>query len=415
MDNKFIPKAVVAFAGARDHYQLPLALSEANWLEAFVTEMYWPADRRVFTRGIGKLLPTSMLNARFKVGIPSRRVSVPAKAFAAGAAMLARPQLQLNAAKDAALSERSRHIAARTGAAIFTYSYYAFEAFREGPNRPPLRFLFQVHPHPQSIRDLLREELQLTPHGQFSLQAEHELSWPDQHFERLCQEPTLANGWVVASSYSAQTLSDNGIARDKIHVVPYGVDTGAFKKRRSHPNPNKPFRVIFIGSLIQRKGLSYLLDAVKQLNSRNIEVVLCGRGTVDTDLIDHYKALNIEVKIGLPRDELVELIHGCDVFVLPSLVEGFAHVIVEAMACGLPIITTENTCGPDVIVEGEHGFIVPIRDATAIARHLQWGLDNRAQLAAMGDNAAQQAQQFTWQRFREGVRKAYVQMWRDNS
>ena len=214
MSNKF-PKAVVAFAGARDHYQLPLALSEVNWLEAFVTEMYWAADRRVFTRGIGKILSASVINARFKTGIPSRRVRVPAKAFAAAAAMLARPQLQLNATKDAALSERSRQIAARTGAAIFTYSYYAFEAFREGPNRPPFRFLFQVHPHPQSIRDLLRQELELTPHGKFSLQAEHELSWPAQHFERLCQEPNLANGWVVASSYTARTLSDNGIPRDK--------------------------------------------------------------------------------------------------------------------------------------------------------------------------------------------------------
>ena len=197
--------------------------------------------------------------------------------------------------------------------------------------------------------------------------------------------------------------------------MPYGVDTSAFTKRTNHPNFSKQFRILFIGSLIQRKGLSYLLDAVKQLNGRNIEVVLCGRGTVDTNLIEHYKELNIEVKIGLPRDQLVDLIHGCDVFVLPSLIEGFAHVIVEAMACGLPIITTENTCGPDVISEGEHGFIVPIRDATAIAQKLAWGIDNRDDLAAMGDAAARQAQLFTWERFRAGVRDAYQQMWRDNA
>ena len=414
MKRKTIPKAVVAFAGARDHYQLPLALSEANLLEAFVTELYWPADRRIFRRGIGKILPDSVINARFKTGIPSRRVSVPARAFIAATAMQARPQLQLNAAKDAALSERSRQIAARTGAAIFTYSYYAFEAFREGENRPPFRFLFQVHPHPQSIREILREELERTPHGSFSLQAEHELSWPAQHFERLSQEPQLANGWVVASSYTAQTLADNGIPREQIHVVPYGVDTSAFTKRQHHPDQNKPFRIVFIGSLIQRKGLSYLLDAVKQLNSRHIEVILCGRGTVDHDLIKHYSEINIEVKIGLPRDELVKLIHTCDVFVLPSLIEGFAHVIVEAMACGLPIITTDHTCGPDVITEGKHGFIVPIRDANAIAEKLQWGIDNREELAQMGDNAAAQAQLFTWERFRAGVRESYEQMWRDN-
>ena len=414
MNNQLMPKAVVAFAGARDHYQLPLALNEANLLEAFVTEMYWPADRKVFMRGIGKALPASLIKARFHADLPSRHVRVPARAFATAMAMQARPQLQLNAIKDAALSERSRQIAARTGAAIFTYSYYAFEAFRDGKNRPPFRFLFQVHPHPQSIRDILREELELTPHGSFSLNAEHELSWPAQHFQRLSQEPNLANGWVVASSYTAQTLSNNGIPRDKIHVVPYGVDTSAFVKRDHHPNSKSPFRIVFIGSLIQRKGISYLLDAVKKLKSRTAQVVLCGRGFVDTDLIEHYKEIDIEIKIGLPRDELVNLVHDCDVFVLPSLVEGFAHVIVEAMACGLPVITTDHTCGPDIITEGKHGFIVPVRDANAIAEKLEWGINNREELAVMGDNAAQQAQLFTWEKFRTGVREAYYQMWRDN-
>ena len=405
-----LPKAVVAFAGARDHYQLPLALSEADLLQTFVTDTYWPADRQVFMRSLGKVLPASAIGARFCAGIPSRRVSVPARAFVAAAGMQIKRDLNWNAHKDASLSERARQVATRTGSAIFTYSYYAFEAFREGENRPPHRFLFQVHPHPQSIRTILRDELELTPHGQFSLRAEHELSWPDKYFQRLSQEPTLANGWVVASTYTARTLSDNGIPNEKIHVVPYGVDTSAFSKRIHAPNSDQPFRVLFIGSLIQRKGLSYLLDAVRQLKSRNVKVMLCGRGVVDSELIQTYSDLDIEVKIGLPRDELVRLVHTCDVFVLPSLIEGFAHVIVEAMACGLPVITTENTCGPDVLTEGQDGFIVPIRDARAIAEKLEWGISHRDELAAMGERAADTAALFTWERFRQGIRQAYAQM-----
>lgn len=405
------PRAVVAFAGARDHYQLPLALSEADLLQAFVTETYFPADRPWFNHSLGKVLPASLVNARFCAGIPSRRVRVPARAFAASVGMQALPRFEWNAAKDASLSERSRRLAARTGAALFSYSYYAYEAFRDGPDRAPFRFLFQVHPHPQSIRALLTEELERTPHGQFSLRAEHEMSWSDQHFDRLAREPGLANGWVVASSYTAQTLADNGIARDQIHVVPYGVDTSAFAKRAAPPDFSQPFRVVFIGSLIQRKGLSYLLDAVRTLGSRHIKVLLCGRGAVDHDLLDHYKDLDVEVCLGLPRAELVRRVQQCDVFVLPSLVEGFAHVIVEAMACGLPIITTHNTCGPDILAEKQHGFIVPIRDANAIAEKLEWGINNRAELAAMGEAAANQAARFTWEKFRGGVREAYAKMW----
>ena len=410
MNSEPLPKAVVAFAGARDHYQLPLALSEADLLQTFVTDTYWPADRRVFMAGLGRVLPGSVVQARFAKGIPSRRVSVPARAFMAAAGMQLAPKLNWNARKDASLSARARQLSARTGAAIFTYSYYAFEAFREGENRPPFRFLFQVHPHPQSIRDLLSEELERTPHGQFSLRAEHELSWPAEHFGRLSQEPNLANGWVVASTYTAQTLADNGIPLDKIHVVPYGVDTSAFSKRTQAPARNEPFRAVFIGSLIQRKGLSYLLEAANSLGKDKVKVLLCGRGVVDHDLINHYPDVDIELHIGLPRDEMVRLIQTCDVFVLPSLVEGFAHVIVEAMACGLPVITTDHTCGPDVLTEGEDGFIVPIRDADAIAEKLAWGIDNRSQLAVMGDKAAARAGEFTWAKFRAGVREAYAQM-----
>lgn len=410
MNEKSLPKAVVAFAGARDHYQLPLALAEANLLESFVTDMYWSADKPLWIKTLGKVVPASAIKQRFRAGIPSDLVSVPPKAFGAAAGMMAFPKLQWNAPKDASLGRRARQIAARTDAAIFCYSYYAFEAFRNGKGNSSYRFLFQVHPHPQSIRELLREELELTPQGRFSLLAEHELSWPDRYFERLSQEPQLANGWVVASSYTAKTLSDNGIPREQIHIVPYGVDTSAFSKRTSHPQSDEPFRVVFIGSLIQRKGLSYLLDAVRLLQSRNVKVYLCGRGVVDHDLINHYGDLDVEVKIGLPREELVKLIHTCDVFVLPSLIEGFAHVIVEAMACGLPIITTQNTCGPDIITEGEEGFIVPIRDARAIAAKLEWGIENRAALAHMGDKAAARAALFTWERFRAGIRAAYAKM-----
>lgn len=404
------PKAVVTFAGSRDYYQLPLAMSEGKLLQSFVTDMYWPADRKSFSNSFGRVLPQSTIDARFCSVIPSCRTNVPIKALAIAASMHAFPKLALNAHKDAILSERARQIAERTHSALFCYSYYASEAFREGENRLPHRFLFQVHPHPQSIRELLLEEVELTPQGAFSLRAEHELSWPDKHFERLCREPGLANGWVVASSYTAKTLAANGISREQIHVVPYGVDTSAFVKRQRPPSSDEPFRIIFIGSLIQRKGLSYLLEAARLLKKRDVKIFLCGRGVVDNDLINHYSDLDIEVKIGLQRDELVQLIHKCDVFVLPSLVEGFAHVIVEAMACGLPVITTDHTCGPDIITEEDHGFIVPIRDARAIAQKLEWGIENREELAFMGDKAASQAALFTWEKFRAGIRDSYTQM-----
>jgi glycosyltransferase involved in cell wall biosynthesis len=99
-----------------------------------------------------------------------------------------------------------------------------------------------------------------------------------------------------------------------------------------------------------------------------------------------------------------------DVYVLPSLAEGFGQSILEAMSCGVPVITTPNTCGPDLITEGREGFIVPIRDAEAIAAKLEWCIANRGALKEMGRAAGEAAQRLSWARFRETVRAAYCRM-----
>lgn len=396
-------KAVVVMAGARDHYQMPLALHESGFLQALVTDMYWPADRSWFSRSASHLLPSHVISARYCAGLDSRRVRLSAKALSATALMKAMRTARLVRYADKALGRKARRLAMEEDAALFAYSYYASEAFKAEGEVPPCRFLFQLHPHPVAVRAVLREEIERVPQARSSLMAEHELALPDREFTEMATEPHLANGWVVASRFTAQTLIERGIPAEHICVVPYGVDHTAFAQRRAAPRAERPFTVLYVGSLSQRKGLSYLLDAIRSLNTKTIRLVLCGRGIVDARLIATYSDINVEVRIGLSRTELIRQAHSADMFVLPSLAEGFGHVILEAMSCGLPVLATPHTCAPDVIEHGKHGFIVPIRDAEAIAERIAWGMDNRAELAAMGEAAAVRARQFTWERFRAGV------------
>lgn len=402
------PRAVVALAGARDYYQLPLALHEGGMLQALVTDMYWPVDRKWFS--LGSLLPQELIAARCCPGLRGAQVRVPTLALCASAITKAVRSTRLNRYIDKVLGSEARRIAVRDNSALFSYSYYASEAFKRSGPLVKHRFLFQLHPHPETVRRLLLEEVDRVPHAKSSLLVEHEVSLPEREFDQLSGEAHSANGWVVASSFTASTLADHGIPRGEIHVVPYGVDHHAFAKRVRGPREEEPFTIIFVGSLVQRKGLSYLLDALRLLKSREVRVVLCGRGYLDTHFIGQYSDLNLEVNIGLDRAALVRKIHEANVFVLPSLAEGFAHVILEAMSCGVPVIATPHTCAPDVITEGVHGFLVPIRDPEAIAERLSWGIDNRAELAAMGEAAGEQARRFTWEQFRVGVREAYKEM-----
>ncbi|HJQ22297.1 MAG TPA: glycosyltransferase family 4 protein [Blastocatellia bacterium] len=404
------PKAVVALAGARDGFQLPFALSESGWLERLVTDLYWPADRQWFNSTLGKWLPKSWVQARFRPGLPSRAVTVSARALGAFAQMKIFPGLTSNRYKDKALGHHAKRIALREGAALFCYSTYAHAAFVGAGQQVPWRFLFQLHPHPQNVRRILLDEIERTPQARASLSAEYELALAEKEFDELASEAHLANGWMVASQFTAQTLIERGIPPAQVRVVPYGVDSSGFEQRAAAPPAEQPFTALFVGSLSQRKGLSYLLSAARLLKTKAARILLCGRGIVDTLLLAQYSDVCIEVKVGLSHADLVRQMHGADVLVMPSLAEGFGHVILEAMSCGLPVIATPHTCAPDVLEHGKHGFIVPIRDAEALAEHIAWGLENRAELAAMGEAAAVRARQFTWERFRAGVCAAYTKM-----
>src|SRR5262249_47571460 len=77
---------------------------------------------------------------------------------------------------------------------------------------------------------------------------------------------------------------------------------------------------------------------------------------------------------------------------------------------GLPVLTTPSTCAPDIMIDGQHGFVVPARDSGALVRAIEWGRKHRSELHRMGLAAGVQARQFTWQRFRDGIVRAYREM-----
>jgi glycosyltransferase involved in cell wall biosynthesis len=404
-----LPKSVVCFAGSRDYYQLALALQEAGLLEKLVTDLYWEPRRIPFGVRISDRFPT-LLTRHAKGLSPDQVITPPGvmvdRMLMATALASRTRQIRL----DRAIGLRARREAWKSRSALFSYSYYAARAFAPGEDRPRFRFLFQLHPHPVTVRKILKEEMIHSPKFAGSLQWEHELGDPQEHFNSLCEEPRLANGWVVASSYTAATLAENGVPRDRIHVVPYGVDFEKYPCRDCPPPSSRPFRVIWVGSMAQRKGLSYFLEAIRALPQDNLEVLICGRSAIDQQAIHEYGLKCVHVLKDLPTAALTAELRASDLFVLPSLAEGFGHAILEAMASGLPVLTTAATCAPDVFTDGEQGFIVPIRDSGALAEAITWGRQHRSQLFQIGQAAATRARTFTWDRFRTGIVKAYGKM-----
>jgi alpha-maltose-1-phosphate synthase len=169
-----------------------------------------------------------------------------------------------------------------------------------------------------------------------------------------------------------------------------------------HPQTktDKLFRALFVGRVGPRKGFHYLLQAWQELHLPDAELLAIGINEFPNNWLTQYQDIFRYIP-SLPHAALNEYYSTASVFVFPSLVEGFGLVLLEAMACGIPVITTPNTAGPDILTDGVEGFIVPIRDVAALKEKLEWCYSHPEELAQMGKAARQKAEQLTWGLYRQ--------------
>ena len=276
---------------------------------------------------------------------------------------------------------------------------YAKYAFTKNPIAP--KILFQFHPHTTFVKNILTKEMEINPVSKKSLLQEYEFSVSNEVLEDLAEEIHLASTVICASSITAQSLQEEGISSNNIKVISYGVETNLYPyKKREILKPNDVFHVIFIGSLNQRKGITYLLEALEGI--QNVVLHIVGRGIFDENLLTNYQT-TIELHKNISQEELVTLLHRSHCFVLPSLVEGFGQVILEAMATGIPIVASENTIAKDIIKDGVNGFVVPIRNAVAIKNKIQHLIAHPDLVTKIGDTGYKTAQNLNWPTFRKNL------------
>lgn len=405
-------KYTVVHGGARDSYQLPGAFAEKDLLGCFVTDAYRSSD---LVGTIIKMIPKSqlrfcdLLQEACIINDPRALITFLALSFSRRLLPLSLLS-NLHQRQNTYLSLRSYKEAVSRNNTLLCTSYYAGPAFKKidtfhkGKIR---KLLFQIHPEPCELKKLYLEELEIQPLWASTLHAEKELHISENELEELALEPRLADKILVASSYTMETLLSQGIDKSKISISPYGVDFQKYNTTGSvisQVTRKGPIHVVFVGSLIQRKGISYLLDAVKKFSVSELKLVICTRWIPDKNILSRFDLKNVEIRYHLSEKELIDQYKISDLFILPSIAEGYAHVIGEAMACGLPILATENTMARDCVTSGVEGFTIPIRSSTAIEEKLAHLVRNRDLLRHMGENACTRIQTHTWSAFRERVR-----------
>jgi len=212
---------------------------------------------------------------------------------------------------------------------------------------------------------------------------------------------------VVPSTFARLSYLQEGVAPDKVVTIPYGVRLEQFS---STGKRDDVFRVLCVAAVSLRKGIRYLLEAMSHLNLPNSELVL--RGSVLPEsrqiLAQYAGRFRLHPPMSRYTHELRDLYSQASVLVLPSIEDGFGMVMTEAMACGVPVIATTNTGAADLITEGTNGFIVPIRDATAIRERLEYLYRHPDERAAMGRAALDTARSLNgWGRYVDQVLCTY--------
>jgi glycosyltransferase involved in cell wall biosynthesis len=365
--------------GAREHYAVPRALKLGGLLDEFITDL-WIRP--------GTLLHPwkKRLTGRFHPGLAGAHVvapNIPALTFELKASLARENGWHLITRRNQwfqkhAVSQLARNHNGNEHT-VFAYSYAAKEIFEFARARGWRTVLGQIDPGPAEER-IVSALQQTSP-----IKHTHWEPAPKAYWDNWRAECLLADQIVVNSEWSKDALITEGIVPEKIQVIPVAYeaanDTGSF--HRHYPrafSAGRPLRVLFLGQINLRKGVAQLLEAVKLLSDEHVEFWFVGpmQVSVPQELKLHPKVRWFGVA---PRVAVESYYRDADVFILPTLSDGFGLTQLEAQAWKLPVIASRY-CG-EVVRDGFNGAILEEVSARAIAEVIRGFLRSPERLSSL--------------------------------
>jgi glycosyltransferase involved in cell wall biosynthesis len=381
--------------GARDHYCVPRGLHRMGLLEALITEA-WISPRSPLAWLPGTL--GERLRQRYDESLADAEVvhfSAAIAAFEARARLVGSRNIwnrmiaRNNWFQTQAVHTLKHKSKNKSGQVVFAYSYAAREILLAARELGCITILGQIDPGPAEHR-IVAEIYRRRGNEMFSWQR-----IPESYWEFWRQECDLCHGIVANSSWTRTALINEGLPAEKIYVVPLGYDPPeqAYRFARTYPKSfcaARPLRVLFLGSLIPRKGIHEMLEATALLRSAPVEFRFVGASGVECIRWEEYA--NVRRMGPIARERVHDCYREADVFVLPTHSDGFGLTQLEAMSWGLPLIASKN-CG-EVVSHGVNGILIPTVTAENIAEAVSWCLSNPTALDQMSNCALQTSHEF---------------------
>ena len=402
---------VVSQLGARRHYAVPRMLAANGRLAHFYTDICatqgWP---RLISALPPRILPKAIrrLNARIPRDIPPESMTTfPGFGLHCALRRLIGRTRNDETATALWAGRRLSELVARTGfqgaGALYAFSGEALEQLVAARSAGLFAMVDQVNAPRNVVDDLVAQEERRFPDWQ-SPGAED--THAAEYAARERAEWAAADLVICPSEFVRGHVVENGGDPAKCRVVPFGID-GRYASVRRERTPG-PLRVLTVGEVGLRKGSPYVLEAARQLAGRAHFRMAGPHNALPAAL----SALGRRVELlgPVPRGEMIENFAWADVFLLPTLCEGSAMSVYEALSAGLPLVTTPNP--GSVVRDRLDGFIVPASDAGAIVAAIETLAGDPKRLAAMSEHARERAAEFTMERYAERLLVAIDGMFR---
>lgn len=289
---------------------------------------------------------------------------------------------------------------ARDADIYHVYNHHGLHSMRAASKAGAITVVERASAHPNMQHGILRDEF-----------ARFGLNYPrvsEAIISKHLQEYDEADWIVVCSDFVYRTMVEAGVPAHKLVVITFGFDPSRFYPGEQDDGV---FRVIFAGALSLQKGLQYLLEGYKlaDLPPDRSELVIVGEPFPDAaSFLPRYEGLYRHLRF-VPNQKLGDIFRTGSVFALPSLQDGYAMVVVEAAACGLPVIISRNV--GTIMRDGQDGFIVPIRDAQAIAEKLRYLFHHAEERRRMGQSAYEYIRHYTWDHYQNNLVNFYQRIW----
>jgi len=394
-------KFAVIHPGARLHYAVVALLHRAGMLSRFYTD----AVGNVGILHVANVIPPRLrpkivrrlLGRRLPNDVPKEVVaSSPARAI--GQAVLSRipgtGRLARWLSPEAWMQQAILDEEFGGANALYCMSNGDLDVVREAKRRGMLVVYEQIC-NPE-IGRTMREELALFP----GLEEADPEELVETGIRRDLEVWSLSDLVLASSDYVFDSMIKLGCPPERIAVVPYGLSNDWFET----PVAPKPGRVLFVGSVRLLKGSHYLAEAARILKERGVDAEFRVVGPC-RPYVFRSPLFEGPTYIGqVPRVQVREEFAQGDVFAFPTLSEGFGLAHLEAMACGMPVITTPR-CG-SAVRDGVDGFVVPIRDALAVADRVEQIVRDRALRDRMGQEARKRAREYSWAHYSRALFEA---------